>query len=682
GGAIIGIVGVSQDISERKWSEMELIESESRYRFLVEHASDGIHTYDSEGRLIDANARFSEMIGYTRQEFLNLRVQDLIPAEDLVAHPVRFDALVAGENLTSERRLRRKDGTLFTGEISGRMIQPGVFQASVRDVSERRRTQVVLDAQKEALEMVVSGAELAAVLTYLTKVVEDLSDNTVVASVLLVDADKRLRNGASPSLPEGYLAAIDGLNVDPGVGTCSSAAASGKVVYTPDISTDAKWKGLANLALELGLKAAWSMPILARNGAVLGTFGTYFREIREPNAFEKQVVEILARTAALAIEQKRSEADLRNSEGQLRLVADAIPLLVSFVDTDKKYRFVNRAYTQWFERTREDVVGRHLSDVLGAAAYDSILPEVEKALSGDEVVYDRSVPYRTGERFIHVNYIPQKDEASGKVTGFHSFVQDISERKAAEEAIEQSRSELERRVIERTNDLQTANRERVRILHRLVTAQEVERSRIARDVHDQLGQQMTVLRLKLEGGQKSVAGNDRISQQFDELREIARRLDSDIDFLAWKFRPAVLDDIGIVAALDEFVKQWSAHSGIEAEFRSRGLGVERLDSDIETNYYRITQEALNNIQKHANAEKVNVLLEPRDGGSVLIIEDDGVGFDVNEHAAARNGLGLTGMSERAALIGGTLEIESAQGEGTTVYINVPTSVARLERRDG
>src|ERR1044072_8981469 len=170
--------------------------------------------------------------------------------------------------------------------------------------------------------MLVSGSPLDEVLTYLTRVVEQQSGARAVASILLLDEQGRLRNGASPGLPADYLNAIDGIKADPEVGTCSAAAALGEVVVTPDIANDRGWRDFKHLPLGLGFPAAWSMPIVARDGRVLGTFGTYFRERRGPEALERQVVEVLARTAALAIERGLAEQRLARSEAEYRLLLE------------------------------------------------------------------------------------------------------------------------------------------------------------------------------------------------------------------------------------------------------------------------------------------------------------------------------------------------------------------------
>ena len=163
-----------------------------------------------------------------------------------------------------------------------------------------------LDAQKDALEMVVKGAPLTEVLAFLTGVVERVSQHAAVASILLLDKEGRLRPGAAPSLPEDYIRAIDGLKAEPALGTCSAAAATGRAVVTRDFATDPAWVTLRHLPLALGLTGAWSQPIVDRHGRVLGTFGTYYRERRAPTAQERELVALLAPLAAEAISAARS----------------------------------------------------------------------------------------------------------------------------------------------------------------------------------------------------------------------------------------------------------------------------------------------------------------------------------------------------------------------------------------
>ena len=163
-------------------------------------------------------------------------------------------------------------------------------------------------ARERVLDMISKGLPLCEVLTFLVHEVETNSDGRSVCSVLLLDDEGLLRNGASPGLPADYLSAIDRLKPDPGVGTCAAAAATGRIVITPNLLGDAGWKELRHLPLALGLLAAWSVPLLGRDGSVLGTFGTYFRDRRPPAPEERTFVEKIAKLAAMAVEAARSGA--------------------------------------------------------------------------------------------------------------------------------------------------------------------------------------------------------------------------------------------------------------------------------------------------------------------------------------------------------------------------------------
>jgi signal transduction histidine kinase len=296
---------------------------------------------------------------------------------------------------------------------------------------------------------------------------------------------------------------------------------------------------------------------------------------------------------------------------------------------------------------------------------------------------------KDGSRF-YVSGVMTSLKESEQLTGYAKIARDLTARHQLEEESRRTRDELELRVRERTHELAEANeslrreiaqrsrieKERVRLLRQLVRTQEDERRRIARDIHDHLGQQSTALRLKLESLRERCAKYAELCELIAQTQEVARRLDADVDFLAWELRPAALDDLGLTRALANFGQEWSKHFQIPLEYHTTGLDGERLSPEAETNLYRIAQEALNNVIKHAQASRVDMLLERRDSALVLIIEDDGVGFTSNieeEKSGIDRGLGLVGMRERAALIGGTLEIESTPDLGTTVFARIPIS---------
>jgi PAS domain S-box-containing protein len=225
--------------------------------------------------------------------------------------------------------------------------------------------------------------------------------------------------------------------------------------------------------------------------------------------------------------------------------------------------------------------------------------------------------------------------------------------------------------------IDTTERERAEVshkelLHRLVLAQEEERGRIAREMHDQLGQQLTALILKLGMLKGGFGEQEELRGQFEALEADAKQLDRDVNFLVWELRPPALDDLGLQAALTKHTRNWSKHFNITVKLHVTGMEKDRLTLEIETALYRIAQEALNNIVKHARATNVDIILERRVEEVSLIVEDDGVGFDTEEVSGAVNGgLGLTGMRERTSLVGGAVEIESRLGDGVTVFVRIP-----------
>jgi signal transduction histidine kinase len=205
-------------------------------------------------------------------------------------------------------------------------------------------------------------------------------------------------------------------------------------------------------------------------------------------------------------------------------------------------------------------------------------------------------------------------------------------------------------------------------LRRVVGAQELERQRLARELHDETGQALTSILLGLRAVEDADDASD-LSAATSQLRELVVTTLQDVRRLAVELRPKALDDYGLVPAIERLVETFSEHTGIEVDLAPR-LGSERLPSDVETTLYRITQGALTNVVKHAHARHVSIVLTRRDGSVSAVIEDDGRGFRAGDNSS---GLGLLGIRERIALVDGRLEVESKPGSGTTLSIEVPVS---------
>lgn len=237
------------------------------------------------------------------------------------------------------------------------------------------------------------------------------------------------------------------------------------------------------------------------------------------------------------------------------------------------------------------------------------------------------------------------------------------------ESIEKSRNENARLW----EELKNKEEMRIRLLDKVITAQEEERKRIARELHDQTSQSLTSLILGIKA-LENVENMDLLKEKTEELRALTGKTLEEIHDLALDLRPSVLDDLGLEAAVQRFIKDYSKKYGIEVDIHTNGINNLRLPPQVETTLYRIVQEAMTNIVKHALAKYVAVIMERRNNTLVLIIEDDGKGFDIKEVLEAplqEKRLGLFGMEERVSLLGGNLTIESEIGFGTTLYVNVP-----------
>ncbi len=343
-----------------------------------------------------------------------------------------------------------------------------------------------------------------------------------------------------------------------------------------------------------------------------------------------------------------------------------------------------------FGYSADEAIGRNTAFLFTPEDRASNIPEREIATSlRDGVASDERWHMRKdGTRFFASGLQTPLYNDAGEHTGFAKIARDLTERVEAERELLATLNSVEERVLERTNDLNLSNEalrlevgrrkesERIRaaLLHKIVQTQENERRRIARDIHDHVGQSMTALVLRLGSLMEKYRDDPSITGDLQGLADIAHQIDADVDFLAWELRPSVLDDLGLAAAIERFVNDWSEQFKTPAEFIKVGLNGHNMSPDYEINLYRIVQEALNNTAKHANATQASVVLEMHDSLLTLIIEDDGKGFEVTESAVMTGndrGMGLLGMQERAELFGGEIEIESAPGAGTAVYVRVP-----------
>jgi signal transduction histidine kinase len=224
-----------------------------------------------------------------------------------------------------------------------------------------------------------------------------------------------------------------------------------------------------------------------------------------------------------------------------------------------------------------------------------------------------------------------------------------------------------------SNELQKSLDERTKLLARMVSAQESERQRIARELHDHLGQYFAAMLLGLNAAHQATGWDDMGQRKIADLKTMTSAMSREIHQLSWELRPTALDDLGLEAAMANYLEKWRERFNRDVVFMAQLQG-DRLSAPVEITLYRVLQEAMTNVAKHAQAERISVVLESDRGGVQLIVEDDGTGFGEGDPGAATKptgGYGLLGIRERLALVGGSLIIETAPNRGTALFCRVP-----------
>ena len=333
----------------------------------------------------------------------------------------------------------------------------------------------------------------------------------------------------------------------------------------------------------------------------------------------------------------------------------------------------------------EHILGYAEPEILGKSITLIFTPE-DRAMGADvrELKNARRDGRAEDERW-HLRKDGTRFYASGILTllrddqdtpyGYAKIMRDLTERKQAEESLQAAYTLLEQRVQERTVQLTATDSVRRELIRKLVTTQEEERTRIARELHDQTGQQLTTLIFGLNS-LKRQSLPAAAHEALDELISFARVLIEDVHSIALSLRPPVLDVFGLDSALQDYGQKWSGRSEIAVDIESIGFDARRLPSEIETTIYRIVQEALTNIMRHgADATLVHIRVVWQGDQVTTTIEDNGPGFDVVALLSLppeKRRLGLLGMQERTMLMGGALTVESTPGHGTTIRFQLPT----------
>jgi PAS domain S-box-containing protein len=375
--------------------------------------------------------------------------------------------------------------------------------------------------------------------------------------------------------------------------------------------------------------------------------------------------------------RQAAEAALRESEERYRSLYHHTPAMLHSIDTNGRLVSVSDYWLENLGYTRDEVIGRKLTDFFTDSsrryAEETVIPGFF------QTGFCKDIPYRFVKKngdIIDILLSAVSDRATaGRPVRSLAVSIDVTERKRAEEALQQAQQELqrhsqdlERQVRKRTEEVTSILKQLRRLSGSIMDSQEKERKAVARELHDELGQLLTALRMD------SVWLRDRLKETDAKASERALTMctliDKTIDgvrSMAIRLRPGVLDTLGLVDALEWATSDFEKRTSITCFFNHGPAPI--IKDTLATAAYRITQEALTNIARHAGANRVDVSLGVESGVLNLVVSDDGRGFDP-QHLAESFGLGLAGMRERASLVGGSLEVQSGQRMGTQVRFRV------------
>lgn len=346
------------------------------------------------------------------------------------------EAIFQKKPYTVEYRIICSNGTIAWVKDKGKAIfdREGKFQwldGIILDISERKWTESLQQIQNRTLSAIARGETLKNTLSELSEQIDRLSPN-LTSTIMITENDGRhLQPFVSSGLPQEYIRAIERLPIGAKATSCGTAAYLGQRVIVSNIATDPLWTDYKHLILPYGFQACWSEPIKSNTGQVLGTFDLYFTEARPLEPKELEIIEACTNLASIAMGRQQSEDVLQQSESQLRLITDALPALIAYVDNRQCYQFVNQTFGNWFAKSPNQIIGSHLKEILGEAYYQQIKHHIELALSGQTVTYETELELGDRSHWVNVTHIPDLD-GKGGVKGFISLISDISNRKATE----------------------------------------------------------------------------------------------------------------------------------------------------------------------------------------------------------------------------------------------------------
>jgi PAS domain S-box-containing protein len=373
--------------------------------------------------------------------------------------------LASGQPGEIEGRLRRFDGVyrwfLFRATPSfdndGKVVK---WFGTNTDIEDRKRAECLLAGENHVLEMTAQGNSLESILEALCQVGEENASGCLCTVILIDPTGSKIQQAVAPSLPSSYNDRFRGIPVDREGGPCTEAARRKTQVIVSDVASDTRWDtyGWRTAALAHGLKACWSTTILAPDGLVLGTFAIYWREPRTPGEYDQKTIEQITHLAAVAIERKRNEAALQESEQRFRRIVDTVPGFVCTLSAAGEVELVNRQVLEYFGKTTEELRDWGTSNVVHPEDLPRVIDAWKRSVETGQP-YDLELRQRRADgvfRWFQSRAFPARD-MEGRITGWYMLLTDIDDRKRAEDALRANEQSLRQIVDSIPGFVSTAN---------------------------------------------------------------------------------------------------------------------------------------------------------------------------------------------------------------------------------
>jgi PAS domain S-box-containing protein len=642
-----GVIITLTDVTKQRETESALQESETRYRTLVETAREGIGICDADENLTFVNPAFGELLGYERHELEGMNLRDL-------TDELEFERL---KQATAQRRLgiaSRYEARFFTKQRELRILSlsatpllddAGDFVGSLAlatDITNQRRAAEKLRKSEERYRLIAENVSDVIWTQHLPEpvVLSSLPDRAAAEAFALQLLDALAATYVSPSVTRmlGYT-------------VTEALSLAVRDILTPSSFAHVQQFIAASLQAGGAGNAATQGPVTLELEYVRKDQQTCWGEItgnllRDDNG---RVIGTLAVTRDVT-ERKHVETALQESEFHLRRLIENMPDFVILVDENADIRYVNRGVAGFGP---DQLVGQRGFGFLEKEYHPACQAAFAAALATGEVQFVEALD------IFGLWWSCRLVPLSEKKLSAHVMIicTDVTEEKRANETVRKEQD----------------------LLRQLIELHERDRKLLAFELHDGFAQQLTGAMMSLEAATRLATTNPEKAD--GPLREATRLLSESIDEsrrLVSGLRPPVLDQFGIVPAVEHLVGLNHRDEQLNIEFVSRGR-VRRLAAPLENAIFRIVQETLANIRRHSDSRKAVVELELHDEHVDVVVRDWGIGFESEGIREAC--FGLRGIRERARLLGGCAEIESARGEGTTVRVSLPMIELRPEDDD-